>query len=110
MMINGIRLAIAEFLNTIILDNKFIFFNIWHLVHFSSGIIIMFFLFKFYKKTKIKLLVLGLLLILYEIFEWSTRIGGLKLFMVESKLDILLDLIIGFFGGALVLYFKRKKK
>jgi hypothetical protein len=112
-MINEIRLKITEFLNIVILDNKLIFLNMWHLVHFISGVIVMFFIFKLFKKMRGRLLKLWMflgILIVYETIELFFVAGGSSLFMAETKLDLFWDLIFGFLGGLLVYFTYPKKK
>ncbi len=111
-MINEVRLKIADFLNTTFLDNKLIFLNLWHVIHFISGAIVMFFILKLFKKYEIKwkLMILLISLVLYEVLEWSLISGGSAFFRGETKLDILGDLVFGFLGGLLVYFTYPKKK
>ena len=112
-MINEIRLKIAEFLNIVIFDEKFIFLNMWHLVHLVSGVIIMFFIFKLFGKMRGRFLKLWMLLgilVVYEAFELFFVAGGSGLFLAETKLDVLGDLVFGFLGGLLVYFTYPKKK
>ena len=108
-MLYEIRLKIADFLNTVLLDNQIIFLNLWHIVHFISGAIVMFFIFKFFKKYKIesRLIILLIILVLYELFEWLFIIKGSSLFRPEIELDTFWDIALGFLGGILVLRFKK---
>lgn len=85
----------------------------WHLVHFISGIIIMFFIFRLFKKIRgrsLKLWMLLGMLVVYEAIELFFVAGGSGLFLSETKLDALYDLIFGFFGGLLVYFTYPKKK
>ena len=108
-MLDEIRLKITDFLNTVVLDDKIIFLNLWHIVHFVSGAIVMFFIFKLFKKYEIKwkLLILLISLALYEVLELFFISNGSSLFRAETALDIFWDLAIGFLGGSLVLKFKK---
>lgn len=108
-MLYEIRLKIADFLNTVLLDNQIIFLNLWHMIHFISGIIVMFFIFKLFKKYEIKwkLLILLISLVLYEVLEWSLISSGSSFFRGETSLDIFWDIGLGFLGGILVLRFKK---
>ncbi len=107
-MLNEIRLKIADFLNTVLLDGKIISLDLWHMVHFISGGIVMFFILKFYKKSDTKrLFLLMFLLFLYEFVEWIFIINGSSLFRLETEIGTFLDLVIGFLGGFLFLKLKR---
>jgi len=108
-MINGIRLVIVDFLNIIIADNNLIFINLWHIVHFCSGLIIMWIIFDRFKRTREKLSVLLMSLILWEVLEWAVIMNGSLLFRGETGLDILFDLIAGFLGGIIIYHYKTKK-
>ena len=106
-------LEITGFLNIIILDNKFIFLNLWHLVHFTSGVIIMFFIFMLFKKMRGRFLKLWMLigiLVVYEAIELFFIAGGYGFFLAETKLDIFWDIGLGFLGGLLVYFTYPKKK
>lgn len=104
---------ITDFLNIVILDEKFIFLNLWHVVHFISGIIIMFLIFLLFKKMKGRLLKLWMLLgilVVYETIELFFFASGSSLFFVETKLDTFGDLVVGILGGLLVYFTYPKKK
>ena len=112
-MINEIRLKITEFLNIVILDNKLIFLNMWHFVHLISGAIIMFFIFRLFKKMRGRLLKLWVLLgilVVYEAIELFFVAGGSNLFLAETRLDLLGDLAWGLLGGLLVYFIYPKKQ
>ena len=89
-----VALETANFLNTIIFSNSFLFLNYWSLIHFASGYILMKYIVK--RKNYRHLLIL---LIAYEIFEYLTIALGFSLFRTEIGLDTFYDLIIGMFGG-----------
>ena len=112
-MINEIRLKITEFLNIVILDNKLIFLNFWHVIHFISGAIVMFFIFRLFKKMKGRFLKLWMLLgilVVYETIELFFVAGGSNLFLAETRLDLLGDVVWGLLGGLLVYFTYPKKK
>ena len=88
---------IADFLNIIIFQNSFIFMNLWSIIHLIAGFVIMKCLMK--TKFKNKFLLLGGLLIAYELFEYFTIASGSILFRPELKIDIIYDLIFGLIGG-----------
>jgi len=111
-MVNEIRLKTADFLNTVLLDNQIIFLNLWHIVHFISGAIVMFFIFRLFKKYEIKwkLLILLISLVLYEVLEWSIVSSGSGFFRPETAVDIFWDLAVGFLGGSVLYFWNLKKK
>lgn len=78
---------ISEFLNIVLINNSFIFLNLWSVVHFFSGVILSLLVRNIY--------IVFILLVLYEIFEFLFY--GI-LFRPETKIDILWDLIIGLIG------------
>ena len=83
------------------------------MIHFISGVIIMFFIFKLFKKMRGKLLKLWMLLgllVIYETIELFFVASGSNFFMAETKLDIFWDIVLGFLGGILVYFTYPKKK
>jgi len=107
MTLNEIRLNIADFLNTEITNGGFIFLNLWHIIHLISGVIIMFFILKFFKKgeEKKKFLILIGLVVLYEMFELSFILSGSSFFRGEAAQDVFFDLFLGMIGGFLLFRF-----
>ncbi|MDP3992321.1 MAG: hypothetical protein Q8P79_02320 [Nanoarchaeota archaeon] len=105
--LNQLRLETAEFLNIKIIDTGFFFLNLWHIVHFISGGVVMFFIMNFFKEWKIKkkFLVLFGLLVLYEMFEISFMLSGSSLFRGETANDVFFDLLLGMLGGFLFFRF-----
>lgn len=91
-------IQIADFLNIIIFQSNFIYLNVWSLIHFGAGFLIMK-LFLINKKNR--MLKLFWLLVLYEIFELLTIYSGSSLFRAELGIDILFDILIGLLGGYL---------
>lgn len=85
--------VISIFLNKVVINQPYLFINLWSIVHLCAGLGLGFFI-KDWKKA------LGIL-ISYEIFEivfWKI------LFVPETPIDILLDIVIGMIG-----YFIGKK-
>ena len=102
---SSIRLAIADFLNTKLLDTSFIFLNFWSIVHFFSGMLILF-IGRFFKIDLINespLLFLSAIIIIYEVIELTFINSGSSLFRAETGRDIIWDLILGFLGGYIYL-------
>ena len=83
-----------EILRTIIIENNFIFINIWFLVHLLVGYIL-------WKKFKLDIKTVLIIIIGFEIIEPMFP----NLFMGETALDQLWDVV-----GGLVGYFIAKGK
>ncbi len=105
---NPLRLAIASVLNIMIVDNSFIFLNVWSLVHLFFGALITYFLFKFKYPKELIVASLFLLLFFYEVIEYILYNNWTSLFIPETYLDVIWDMIIGFFGG-LIIFFKKTR-
>jgi len=80
--------VIADFLNIILINNVFIFVNLWSFVHLVSGFLL-------YRYVSKDFLFLFLILISYELFE---IIFYNVLFVPELWTDIVWDIIIGMIG------------
>lgn len=80
---------IEAFLNIILIDNDFIFLNLWSFVHLSSG-----FLLHRYVTKKFWLLLL--ILFVYELIEFL--LWGV-MFKPETGIDMVWDLVIGMLGA-----------
>ena len=107
------KTEISEFLSTILIESSFFYVNLWSLVHFFTGGILMFILIRYnlFKKYS-KLCSLFVLVVLYELFELfiiytGLNFGGLFEFKIEIFSDIVLDIILAMVAGFLVL--KNKK-
>jgi len=103
-------IEIADFLNIIIINKYFIFINLWAIIHFLSGVLIMFLIIKFklFKKKSFflhKLSILFYLVILWEIVEFFLIKTGM--FRTEITLDIIWDIIWGVLGGLFYLIFHK---
>ena len=102
-MLNELRLKITDFLNIILIDNNLIFLNVWSIVHFLSGMVIMYILLK--TKLKFKFLVLFGLLVSWEFFEFiNYGIINSNLFIAETIKDIIYDIVYGLLGASLMLF------
>lgn len=93
----NLRIKIAEFLQTKIIEYKEFHIDLWHFVHLFFGFFIMKYF--FFEKVSKPFLWLFFLLVAWEIFELVIISSGSGLFTVESKMNILFDLIIGMIGG-----------
>ena len=111
--ITGINSDISSFLQTKIISYASVEVNLWHLVHFLSGFLLMFVIVKRLRKFKYKYSLLLELLILWGLSESFVRYFGVNflgflVFTAESVQDILLDITLGFFGGFLYIKFFSK--
>ena len=79
---------------------------IWAIIHFLSGFSIMALLKQLNSDNSLILLII--LLLIYEAYEFIVIQSGGIMFRVESNLDIIYDLIYGTLGG--LFYIKLCKK
>jgi hypothetical protein len=95
------KMGIINFLGAIVAENNYFFMDYWTLVHFSSAILLMLFISKFFKKWDFyKKIILFLLVIdLWEIFELYFPLMG-----AEKTIDIVYDFVVGIAGGSLTHY------
>ena len=98
-MMPKIMVLIADFLNITLFQNSWIFFNLWSIIHIIAGFLIMKYLIKI--KYKNKFVLLGGLLIAYELFEYLTIARGSQLFRPELQIDYIYDVLYGLLGGYL---------
>ena len=89
-------IQIADFLNTVLISNSFIFVNLWSVIHLIFGYYIMKI---FLIDREDRFLKLFGLLVLYEIFEVLVIFSGSSLFRPEIGLDVVYDLAFGLLGG-----------
>ena len=101
--INELRIEIAEFFGTSLINKEYLFLDYWTIVHLVSGLIGMLLIFKFFKDLKVyeKFILLFLFIGIWEIFELSV-----SWIQTERSIDIIYDIVIGLFGGGFVYYFK----
>lgn len=74
--------------------------DLWSSVHFLSGFVLAGGFFKYGYDFSHALSVSIVLLLLWEVFEWTTKI-------IEPSINVLMDIFIGlagFFGGAYLFY------
>ncbi len=100
--LNILRIQIADFLNTIIFENSFVFIDYWTALHWLTGIILIQILIQ--RGTKNPFFVLFLLVVGWEIFEVTI---GLPYFIGESKINIAWDIIYAMKAAWLYVRFKR---
>jgi len=97
--------TVSRFLRINIIATDFIYFDLWSLVHLSSGLILGW-LFAVYSRHKLDWLSAFVLLVLYEIFE--IILTGI-MFEAETSADRFWDLIVGMVGFFIARFFLLKK-
>tara|TARA_Y100000031_G_scaffold146976_1_gene181464 strand:- start:778 stop:1119 length:342 start_codon:yes stop_codon:yes gene_type:complete len=103
--INELRIEIAEFFGTSLINKEYLFLDYWTIVHLVSGLIGMLLIFKFFKDLKVyeKFILLFILISFWEIFELIS-----SWIRPEKSLDIFYDFVVGMFGGFTYLFSKEK--
>ena len=101
----SLRIKIAEFLQTMIYENKFIFIDLWYIIHLLSRTIIMFILIKFKNSKTRNFLFLLSILIIWELFELTVINTRSTFFAVEKTTDTIWDILFGLIGGLITLKF-----
>lgn len=96
---------IQEYLRQVIINQPYIFVDYWSAVHFCSGSILGLLMSRYYSRRHAWLVAL-LLLIAYEIFE--IYLTGI-LFIAETMVDKIWDLIIGMIAYFIFHYLFRKR-
>jgi len=101
-MLNELRIEMADFLGSTIIKSDYFFVDYWTFVHLFSGVLIMSFIFRFFKdiNSHEKFLLLFFLVAVWEVFERNS-----PLIKEEAPLDIIYDLIVGVFGGSVSYFF-----
>ena len=104
MPLEAIRIKIAEILGINIISNKYLFIDIWSIVHLISGIILMILIMKFFKKapTYFHLILLMIFLIFYEVGEayiYTNKDIFNGFIRTETIADTIWDVIFGILGG-----------
>jgi len=100
---NPVRIAIGNFLNIPIIQNQYVWTNIWSIVHLLAGFVIMMILLRFKLGSAFwKFTWLFLLLVIFEFFEYFAYTKWfVEFFIPEEIIDVIWDLIIGMFGALL---------
>lgn len=98
-------LVATDFLHIEIISNSIIYLSLWSIIHFAVGLL----LFYLVKKEKYPLLVVFLLLILFEVFEFIFSFI-IPLISKESFLDTFFDVICGFIGSLVIYIILKVKK
>lgn len=106
---NETRIAIGTFLSKVLVENNIIFISVWSFVHLFIGGLIYYVIDKSVKwKGKDKFLLLLIILIVYEVIEAFFYMNLTMLFIPETSLDVVWDLIIGMLGGFIASLFLKK--
>lgn len=92
----------AVWLHSVLIEYKLLYFDLWSIVHLSTGALLFGVISSLGIKNRWKLLFY--LLVGFELFEATIAIGVLKLFMPEKIPDVFIDVIVGMLGGYLVYY------
>jgi len=100
----------SNFLNTNLLVTNFIYINIYSFIHLTTGFLIMFLLFKYFKKSNNKFLILFIVLAFWELFELTFILSDSTLFRNDPTIDFIWDMIVGMFGGYLYYFIRKRKK
>ena len=108
-MFNEIRLLIGNFLGIIIVDTPYIFLSLWSFVHLIFGVGIMYLFIS--RKIPAPFLFLFVLLVGWEVIEYAFYTSWfIDLFISETTIDSLWDIIIGMLGGTIIYFSKWTKK
>ena len=87
----------TDFLYTVLVQTPFFFFDIWSIVHFFMGGILLLILTA--RRVSRPFIVLFLLLFLYEIGELAFTYLAISVFRTEILLDQVTDIWVGLLGG-----------
>ncbi len=92
-----------------LIETQYIFISVWSVVHLLVGGLIYFMLDQFtrIRSTFMKFLILFILLLGYEAIEYFLYSNLSLLFIPESPVDVVWDMVIGMLGGVIVWLFKR---
>ncbi|HEY3350317.1 MAG TPA: hypothetical protein VGM13_11125 [Thermoanaerobaculia bacterium] len=99
-------LAKTDFLYTVLVQTPFFFFDIWSIVHFFTGGILMLILAA--RRISRPFFVLFLLLFLYELVELEFTYLAINVFRPEILLDQVTDIWVGLLGGFAALRLRRR--
>lgn len=109
---NEIRFKVGNLLDNRLIETKYVYVSMWSFVHFFVGGLIYFILDKFIKikSTKVRFLILFTLLLGYEFIEYFLYMNLSLLFIPETPVDVVWDLIIGMSSGFIVYLCRRGAK
>lgn len=95
------RIAIADFLNTEFINKGIWFFNIWSIIHFIIGGLLIWLLISVGLNPGTRWIVFISLIIGYEIFELIMS-ATTKLFIFEPFKDVFWDITLAIIAGGIV--------
>jgi hypothetical protein len=99
---NKIRLFIGNFLSIVLFKNEFFELDLWMFVHLLTGGLIMFILRVSKLKFKWRWGIFLTLIIGFEIIEFFLYTNLTTLFIPESPVNVIWDLIFGIVGAGIV--------
>ncbi len=105
---NKTREKIGYFLNNRLIESKYVFISMWSFLHLFFGGLLFFLIDKFTKgSTQKKFILLFLVLLAYEVMEYFMYTNLSMLFIPETIVDAIWDVVIGMLGGVSVWLFRR---
>ena len=99
-----VRKAIGDFLHKKIYSNSWIYLDLWSVVHFAAGFIVMLVIIMLGGEGYKKYLWLLGALVLFEILEFIffTSLTPANFYFQEKMVNTVWDIIIGLLGGVLI--------
>ncbi len=106
----SIRIQIANILNTPLFVNSFISIDLWSIVHFLSGFILLTLLIYYFKhSTTMHFLITFGVLVLWEAIEFVFYgIIHSPYFVGEKISNVVWDIVVGITGATLALFVNKK--
>ena len=95
------RIAIANFLNTEFINKGIWFFNVWSIMHFIVGGLLIWMLMFMGLNTGTRWITFLSLIIGYEIFELIMS-ATTKIFIIEQFKDVFWDITLAIISGGIV--------
>ena len=99
---NPVRITVGTILQKKIINNNWIVLDLWSIVHLIVGGFVMLFLNFFNLSLRGRYLWLLGLLVAFEIFEVFLSLGLSQIYIRESLINAVWDVIIGLIGGTIV--------
>ena len=98
-MIKSMRIRTAEWLEKVLYESKYIFFDRWSFVHLFSGlllahVLILYNIIRFNNNYEL-MLISAILLFAWELFE---QLAPREYFRLETTVDVIWDILIGMAG------------
>ena len=99
---NPVRSAIGNFLQTEVYKSNLVSLDLWAIVHLISGMGLMWILILWKKKSNSKYLWLLGAVVLYEFVELFLYTNLTTLFIPETMLNVVWDILVAMIGGVCV--------